>query len=280
MTNNGLRMPPTPTQIIAGHPLAPDMGAWLFNTGKGAVITDLTPNRRNCVLQGAPSKLTWKTKADSEGGGWCITCGNGGYNNVGRIPPWQLFTLPVSANIVLKAPSTNGNVQGIWCSSNWNGVYSGIWVSLPTDNTVLASIGDGAGQTSTNRSSRSSSLALTPGKIYVLTCVWKGIGNIDIYLNGVLSNGALSGTGTKLGWYTPSDSGSLIGFGPQTFSGLGYTSDIHSVCLYHRALNATEAAALGADPYAAFTCASSAAALVGGNFYQLFGRTTMATVIG
>jgi hypothetical protein len=145
--------------------------------------------------------------------------------------------LPISLACWVKF---DGGVAGAFSSDYTPYIYTGIWMSMISDNRVGINFGDGAGLTSTFRQSKVTSTQLD-NNWHQMVFVIRGANDMDIYLDCVNDGGTYSGTGGAMFY---SNNGGFIG---KTASGTGpymMTGKLDEFAMWDRALTFSDVEAI------------------------------------
>ncbi|KAB2809783.1 LamG-like jellyroll fold domain-containing protein [Phaeocystidibacter luteus] len=153
-------------------------------------------------------------------------------------PSLQNMTLPITVNVWVK-PATQ--LQSTVFSSNRNPsmvTYHGLWLNVASDR-VTMSLGSGSGDFSPT--SRSSYVVVTPnsmaGEWIHIAAVFRGMGDMDMYINGEIQTGYYTGTGTT--WSNSLSGNAWLGKKRAT-GGRFYEGELDHLSVWDRELTLTE----------------------------------------
>ena len=162
------------------------------------------------------------------------------YIDLGTRLPSLGLTYPMSIDVWFKPTAVAGTGgRGIFegAINPVNNVYAGfgIVLSLPGYE-IVAGIGDGTGNGSTNRRSLTTTQFVNVGAWNHVVATASTGPVFEVYINGLLCSGTTSGTGGPLSW----GSGASAQIGkPGGYTG-GLTGSVSSVKFYNKKLSASE----------------------------------------
>ena len=227
-------------QVDLSHPLSKGLvGCWLFNEGGGNAVFDLSGNNNALTLAGDTSWVC-------EHYGNCLRFdGNGDYAAGASLGELEL-PLTIVSRLYF---TTQGVNRPIFLSHDVDDVFYGVSLEISSTQVASALLGDGDGNEWNDRCTRTGATSLSRWVWYDVAAVFKSQTDIDVYVNGVNDNGAISSNGgaidTSVG--LPKIGGSLANDTDRYHLG-----DISYVSLYKRALTADEIAQLYREPFCMF----------------------------
>jgi len=224
--------PPLGSQIQLGHPLAQGLVVgWLFNEGNGVIVRDSSGNPNHGTITNA----IWV--AAKHGSGLYF---DGTGDDVQATLP-LIFTAANPISAVIMAKDLGTTVRGLLNVQGATGAANQVLCVYydPANSRISVS------HAQTSGSCRYSSAFTTSAWTHIAVTHAGGNVHPDNYLNGVLSNGAASGTLSTFG-------NSVLQVGKGITAAYDGLSVIDHVFLYNRVLNANETKQLAADPFAMF----------------------------
>jgi hypothetical protein len=201
-------------------------------TGLGAAVYDYTG-----VNNGTAVNQSVQTDAGALGKGFEFD-GDGDYVDVGNDASLRPAA-PLTYAAWFKA-SNSSSYQGIITNDDNTSVYAGVTLAVYSNN-IYVRIGDGLGQSSSNRFDTIGSDTLNTNIWYHAAIVVYAYNNVDIYLNAINDTGkTTSGTGGSLG-YTGQNA--RVGVSRND----GFNGTIDDVMIFNRTLSVGEIQALYAN---------------------------------
>ncbi|MFA6306197.1 MAG: DUF2341 domain-containing protein [Patescibacteria group bacterium] len=194
------------TEEVAAGPVA----YWSLDDGQGITAQDGTTNKNNGTLTNmsatASSTSGWQTEDNCIAGKCSAFDGGNDYVDIGNsniLKP----SLPITVSVWVKL-KVNNVYQGILMNDDYysdsSGNYYGIEVDISNSGKLRASFGDGAGNSLSNRRTKTGTTALLTNIWYHLTFVIRGANDMSLYINGVDDGGTYEGSGGVLAYSSAS----------------------------------------------------------------------------
>lgn len=122
-------------------------------------------------------------------------------------------------------------------------IYAGAYITVNGNGTVAAALGNGVSIGAGHKNAKVSNTVVTNGQWYHVVAVFRGINDIDLYLDCTLENGSYNGGATS--WAYTAAPGT-IGRGDAHISNppLYFNGDIDEVAIWNRELTANEISSL------------------------------------
>ncbi len=151
------------------------------------------------LFNGIDFNATWGPNSTMIEDGALVADGNSTYvelPNEPELKPQFPITVSVRANFF----SVSGQ-QVIFTNDFANSTHSGIWFQIAPSGNFTASYGNaGGGFNAATRHAKSANYTIEPNTWYVITAIYRGMNDIDIYINCELVNGSYTGNANALGY--------------------------------------------------------------------------------
>ncbi|KAB2809784.1 LamG-like jellyroll fold domain-containing protein [Phaeocystidibacter luteus] len=162
--------------------------------------------------------------------------GSGDYVDLG--PNLQSMTLPITVCMWVNPDQASHKTVFASNATATQSTYHGVWLNVGSDRVGLH-MGNGTG--GFGSSSRSTYLVMFPNDFYGewihIAAVYRGIGNMDLYINGEIQSGSYSGT--TAAWSNSFSGNAWLGKGQSDLTGY-YTGEVDNFSVWGRELTITE----------------------------------------